>query len=58
MSVCSIKSQNKGRVIPRVLDDCIVYIEKIGLDTVGIFRRSISAATVRGVQKLFNEGLL
>ena len=52
----SIKSQNKNQVIPRVVNDCINYIEMIGLDTEGIFRRSVSVATVRNVQKIFNEG--
>lgn len=54
----SIKSQNKGQVIPRVVNDCINYIEKIGLETEGIFRRSVSVATVRLVQSVFNEGML
>jgi len=51
-----IKSQNKNQVIPRVVTDCINYIEMIGLDTEGIFRRSVAVTTVRNVQKMFNEG--
>lgn len=53
----SMKGQNKGRVIPRVVDDSINYLEKVGLDTRGLFRRSVSRKTVWEVQRLFNEGM-
>ncbi|XP_067945590.1 rho GTPase-activating protein 8-like isoform X2 [Watersipora subatra] len=51
-----IKHQNKGQVIPRVVTDCINYIETIGLETEGIFRRSVIVTKVRLVQAVFNEG--
>ena len=53
---CSIKRQSKGQVVPRVVNDCINYIDSIGLETEGIFRRSVSVTTVRVVQTVFNEG--
>lgn len=40
-----------------MVTDCINYIEMIGLDTEGIFRRSVAVTTVRNVQKMFNEGV-
>lgn len=52
-----IKRHNSGDPIPRVVRECITYLDNDNaLETEGIFRRSASAQVVKGVQTLFDEG--
>ncbi|KAG8191793.1 hypothetical protein JTE90_026827 [Oedothorax gibbosus] len=52
-----IKEHNKGDVIPRVMRECIAYLDNDNaLETEGIFRRSANTKIVQEVQSLFDEG--
>lgn len=52
-----IKEHNKGQVIPRVMQECIGYLDNDNaLETEGIFRRSANTKIVQEVQSLFDEG--
>lgn len=52
-----IKEHNNGDVIPRVMKDCIAYLDNDNaLETEGIFRRSANTKIVKEVQSLFDEG--
>ncbi len=51
-------------LVVKVFCKCDIYVVvsvtglfELGLDTEGLFRRSASAATLKLVQKQFNEGL-
>ncbi|XP_035225614.1 rho GTPase-activating protein 1-like [Stegodyphus dumicola] len=52
-----IKEHNKGDPIPRVMRECIAYLDNDNaLETEGIFRRSANTKIVQEVQSLFDEG--
>ncbi|KAK2146629.1 hypothetical protein LSH36_594g03054 [Paralvinella palmiformis] len=52
-----IREHNNGEIIPPVVRKCVEYLQKKGIETEGIFRRSASAVVLREVQKKFNAGM-
>ncbi|CAI8000737.1 Rho GTPase-activating protein 1 [Geodia barretti] len=42
--------------IPKVLSTCVEYLEKKGMEVVGIFRRSPATATIQTWKEQFNKG--
>ena len=53
----SLKDNNSGDPIPRVVQECIKYLsDENSLQTEGIFRRSENINAVKEVQNLFNNG--
>ncbi|KAK3855669.1 hypothetical protein Pcinc_037946 [Petrolisthes cinctipes] len=57
VSLQYIKEHNHEDPIPPVLKDCITFLDHPdALETEGLFRRSSSAAVVKGVQEKFNTG--
>ncbi|XP_076311399.1 rho GTPase-activating protein 1-like isoform X2 [Tachypleus tridentatus] len=52
-----IKEHNGGDPIPRVVKECIAYLDNdAALETEGIFRRSANTQILKTVQSLFDEG--
>ncbi|XP_022241435.1 rho GTPase-activating protein 1-like [Limulus polyphemus] len=52
-----IKEHNSGDPIPRVVKECIAYLDSdTALETEGIFRRSANTQILKTVQSLFDEG--
>ncbi|CAL8075353.1 unnamed protein product [Calicophoron daubneyi] len=56
VSLQFIKMNNGGRTIPIVLEDTVDYLREFGLDTEGIFRRSVSVKRIRDLQEAYNRG--
>ncbi|KAF5402420.1 Rho GTPase-activating protein 1 [Paragonimus heterotremus] len=56
VSLQFIKMNNGGRSIPIVLEDAVDYLREWGLDTDGIFRRSVSLKKLRDVRDAYNRG--
>ncbi|KAG5445044.1 Rho GTPase-activating protein 1, partial [Clonorchis sinensis] len=56
VSLQFIKMNNGGRSIPIVLEDAVDYLREFGLDTDGIFRRSVNVGRLRQLQDVYNRG--
>lgn len=57
VSLAHIKEHNNGDPIPRVVKECITFLDNDNaLEAEGIFRRSANTKTVKELQKLFDEG--
>ncbi|XP_022255730.1 rho GTPase-activating protein 8-like isoform X2 [Limulus polyphemus] len=57
VSLSYIKEHNCGDPVPRVLKECIAYLDNdTALETEGIFRRSANTKILKTVQGLFDEG--
>ncbi|XP_075863038.1 rho GTPase-activating protein 8 [Microcebus murinus] len=56
VSLQYLKDKNRGELIPPVLRSTVTYLREKGLRTEGLFRRSASVATVREIQRLYNQG--
>ena len=53
---CSIQRNHDGSPIPPVVRECVTYIERYGLDVLGIFRRSPSMQVVHDLKAAINRG--
>ncbi|XP_064490238.1 rho GTPase-activating protein 1-like isoform X2 [Ornithodoros turicata] len=57
VSLEHILQQNRGNPIPRVVEECITFLDNDNaLETEGIFRRSANTQVVKTVQQLFDRG--
>ncbi|XP_053575015.1 rho GTPase-activating protein 8 [Bombina bombina] len=56
VSLQYLKNKNSGELIPLVMMQTVSYLNQRGLQTEGLFRRSVSIHIIKDVQKRYNLG--
>ena len=51
-----LKERNGGDPIPAVLKQCVEFVEGMGMNVEGIFRRAPNTVTMHQIKKKFDQG--
>ena len=51
-----LRERNRGDPIPHVLRQCMDFIEKMGMEVEGVFRRAPNTITMHQIEKQFDQG--
>ena len=51
-----LKERNGGDPIPPVLRQCVEFVESVGMNVEGIFRRAPNTVTMHQIKKKFDHG--
>ena len=51
-----LRERNGGDPIPPVLRQCVDFVEKVGMNVEGIFRRAPNTVTMHQIKKKFDQG--